>query len=301
MFCSTIIPTIGRPELSQAVCSVLNQTFKAADFEVIVVNDSGHPLPNADWQQSDRVRVIQTNQRERSVARNTGAAIAQGEYLHFLDDDDWLLPDSLESFWKLACTSDAVWLYGGAQLVDISSDQEVVLHLNLQGNCFIQTIAGEWIPLQASLIRADTFFAVGGFNPLMTQGEDRELSQRFALEGDFSYTDATVAVILREGERTSKYPLGTKQTRREREKVLNQPHAFSRLRASAGSSYWQGRLCRTYVASTIWNLQHKQPFLATSRAVFGLLGFILAGHHIFVPAFWLAIIRSHTSGGYKRV
>ena len=52
---------------------------EAADFEVIVVNDSGQPLPDMDWQHCPRVRVIDTNRRERSVARNTGAAIAQGK------------------------------------------------------------------------------------------------------------------------------------------------------------------------------------------------------------------------------
>ena len=101
MFCSTVIPTIGRSTLSRAVCSVLQQSFTADEFEVIVVNDSGSPLPDADWQHSDHVRVLHTNRRERSVARNTGAAIAEGRYLHFLDDDDWLLPGALKTFWDL--------------------------------------------------------------------------------------------------------------------------------------------------------------------------------------------------------
>jgi glycosyltransferase involved in cell wall biosynthesis len=83
-FCSTIIPTINRSTLSRAVYSVLDQAFTGADFEVIVVNDSGQPLPDMDWQHSERVRVITTQRRERSVARNTGAAIARGKYLHFL-------------------------------------------------------------------------------------------------------------------------------------------------------------------------------------------------------------------------
>ena len=110
MFSSTIIPTISRPTLSRAVCSVLSQDFTSADFEVIVVNDSGQPLPDAAWQYSERVRIIETNRRERCVARNTGAAIARGNYLHFLDDDDWLLPDALEAFWAVEffqCVSEA--------------------------------------------------------------------------------------------------------------------------------------------------------------------------------------------------
>ena len=76
MFATTIIPTIGRATLSRAVRSVLDQAFDAADFEVIVVNDSGSPLPDAEWRRSERVRVVDTRRRERSVARNTGAAVA---------------------------------------------------------------------------------------------------------------------------------------------------------------------------------------------------------------------------------
>ena len=45
MFSSTVIPTVNRPTLSRAVRSVLQQNFTADDFEVIVVNDSGQPLP----------------------------------------------------------------------------------------------------------------------------------------------------------------------------------------------------------------------------------------------------------------
>lgn len=295
MFCSTIIPTTGRPQLSQAVQSVLNQTFSAAEFEIIVVNDSGRPLPPADWQQSERVRLIQTNRRERCIARNAGAAIARGAYLHFLDDDDWLLPDALVNFWSLAAANNAVWLYGGARLVDISSEQEVTLHLNKKGNCFAQVMTGEWIPLQASLIKSAAFFAAGGFNPLITQGEDRELCQRIALQGDFTCLPMAVAVILRNGAQTASYPLGVEQTRREREKILNEPGAFTRLRKSAFSAYWRGRIVRAYLASVIWNLQHKRVLTAASRAIFGLLSVLLAGPHLLKPNFWRAITSSHTS------
>src|SRR5262245_17611149 len=100
MFSSTIIPTVGRHTLARAVNSVLSQNFDKDDFEVIVVNDSGQSLRQQDWQSSNRVKVINTNRRERSVARNAGASIARGKYLHFLDDDDWLFPDALCHFWQ---------------------------------------------------------------------------------------------------------------------------------------------------------------------------------------------------------
>jgi glycosyltransferase involved in cell wall biosynthesis len=102
IFFSYIIPTIGRASLETAVKSVLKQDFSRVDYEVIVVNDSDIPLPQTNWLNSPRVRILHTYKSERSFARNSGAAVAKGKYLAFLDDDDWILPGALESFWNLA-------------------------------------------------------------------------------------------------------------------------------------------------------------------------------------------------------
>ena len=64
VFSSTIIPTINRSTLSRAVHSILDQDFEVEDFEVIVVNDSGSPLPEMEWMHSGRVHVIETNRHE---------------------------------------------------------------------------------------------------------------------------------------------------------------------------------------------------------------------------------------------
>jgi hypothetical protein len=55
-------------------------------------------------------------------------------------------------------------------------------------------MAGEWIPLQASLIEAKTFFTVGGFNPLITGPEDIDLLRRIAKD--------PVDTVLNDVERT---------------------------------------------------------------------------------------------------
>lgn len=301
MFCSTIIPTIARPTLSRAVHSVLGQKFSAADYEVIVVNDSGRPLPEAEWQQSDRVKILNTNQRERSVARNIGAATAKGKYLHFLDDDDWLLPKALDTFWRLAQRSEAGWLYGSTLLIDRMDTPLIRLVHDIQGNCFTQVMAGEWIPLQASCIRAEEFAAVGGFNPLITGPEDIDLLRRFALRQEIAGTGETVVCIgIGETNSSTDYARHSDHSRWAREQILNQPAVLSRLRASATNDYWRGRIVRLYLTSAVWNLTHRKPLMTASRTIFALANLWLSLPCFGSGAFWQAIIRRYESETFSR-
>jgi glycosyltransferase involved in cell wall biosynthesis len=302
MFCSTIIPTVGRPTLSRAVESVLNQAFAGDDYEVIVVNDSGQPLPAADWQRSERVQIIATNRHNRSVARNAGAAIARGRYLHFLDDDDWMLPGAFEDFWELACTSPAAWLYGSFRLVDNAGRLVTEIHPEEVGNCFVQLIAGEYISLQASLIESEAFFAVGGFaslHSLLGGCEDLDLSRQIVRYYDMART-ASVVTCIRAGDTgsTTDYANMFNQNRQSRERALNTPGAFARLRASASvspsrSSYWYGRIFYYYLASVRWNLRHSRLLLAASRGAFAMATFAAAGWHLLSADFWRGVLKPH--------
>ncbi|MCK4726134.1 MAG: glycosyltransferase [Anaerolineales bacterium] len=297
MFCSTIIATIARPTLTRSVQSVLDQEFTADDFEVIVVNDTGKPLPDAAWQHSKRVQVIHTNRLMQSGACNAGAAIAIGEYLHILDDDDWMLPGAFKHLWDLAQNAqDAVWLYGNTQVVNRQEKPVLQLHHGMDGNIFIQVMSGEWIPFLSSLIQTEAFFDVGGFNPVLPTAEDIDLCRRIALIGDMASTSAVVAchAIGVEGSSQPRH-LDAVYSRWAREKILAEPYVFSRMRNSANSSYWYGRIVRVYATSMVWNLWHKRGFTAASRALFGLWAFVEAGRHIFSPPFWQAIAREYQS------
>jgi len=303
MFCTSIIPTVGRETLRRAVRSVLDQNFSEADYEVIVVNDSGLPLAVADWQHSPRVKVVETNHRERCVARNTGAALAKGSYLHFLDDDDWLLPGALDSLWKLSNQyRDAAWLYGGAVIFD--REDRPVIHLihRLEANCFTQTMAGEWIPLQASLINQTCFHQIGGFNPLIPGIEDVDLARRMSLYFDFYCTTDMVAGVGLGAERSTTNQTRARLDGREaRELILDKSGVERRLWHSANNGYWRGRIVRLFLTSAAWNLAHGKFFTAMSRTLYGtaaLLKAILGS--FFNQDFWKAIMSSHESEAFAR-
>jgi glycosyltransferase involved in cell wall biosynthesis len=276
-----------------------------ADFEVIVVNDSGQALNASPWQASKHVQTVSTRCRDKSVARNTGAAMARGEYIHFLDDDDWLLPGALAAFRRATRVSDAVLLYGASRLFSRNGVPLIELHHQLEGNCFVQVMAGEWIPTGAYIVKAETFFSVGGYNPLMPVGEDVDLCRRIALHGSFASVKAVVvcAVIGAQGS-TTDYDRLPAWSRRTRESILDRSGAFAWMCDSASNSYWRGRVVRAYATSAVWNIEHRRPFTAASRMVSALRGLAAGSRHLFSSAFWHAIARPYESftfeQGFKR-
>jgi glycosyltransferase involved in cell wall biosynthesis len=305
MFCSTIIPTVGRASLERAVSSVLSQDFPAAESEVIVVNDSGQALEQAEWMASPRVQVATTRRRERSVARNTGAALARGGYLHFLDDDDWLLPGALAAFQDLALRSpQAAWLYGVSRLVDRQGGELIELHHGLNGNCFIQVMSGEWVPLQSSLVKAEAFFKLGGFNPAITGPEDVDLCRRVALTGELAGTEAPAACIgMGSQGSTTDYQRSPSFSRLAREQILENPGVFRRMFTSAGLAAapgWYGRMARVYLTSAAWNLRRGRGLHALSRTGFCLTAMLLAGVRLFSPRYWAALFTHYDSPTFRR-
>ena len=207
-----------------------------------------------------RIRVLNTNRRERSVARNTGAAVSKGQFLHFLDDDDILLPGALRKFWRFSKETDAAWLYGAYQTVDNDGNLINEFHPNLFGNIFALLVAGESLPLQASLLKADRFHAVGGFDmtPKIIGVEDRDLGRRFASENKVSFLPEIVARIrIGEVSSTTNWSTIAKSDRFGREKALNLSSAISHINSSAVTAYWHGRVSKAYCGSMVWNLKRK--------------------------------------------
>jgi glycosyltransferase involved in cell wall biosynthesis len=301
-FCSTIIPTVGRTKLARAVRSVLDQQLPDGDFELIVVNDSGQPLPMAEWQHDVRVQVINTNRRERCVARNAGASVAQGAYLHFLDDDDWLLPDGLAQLRALAQASPSIgWLYGATDLYDRHGNKVIELHNELQGNCFAQVMAGEWIPMASSLVSTQAFFAAGGFNHTALYAEDSDLARRVLLHEDLAYTPIRIACMEMGIERNSQIAVDQmRNSQLAREDVLCQSGVLRRMRASASTTYLRGRIVRLYLTSSIWNVRHGRWDIAAQRLCTGLVQFMLAGLGITHADYWRALLKPYANRSFAR-
>lgn len=96
---SVVIPVYNiAPHLRQCLDSVVGQTLR--DIEIICVDDGStdeSPVILEEYAKKDRrVQIITQENVGPGAARNTGMARATGEYLIFLDSDDWFEPDLLE-------------------------------------------------------------------------------------------------------------------------------------------------------------------------------------------------------------
>lgn len=93
---SVIIPAYNAAAtLARALDSVLAQTYAA--HEIIVVDDgSSDATAEVAVGYGDKIRYLRQNNAGVSAARNTGTQAASGDWLAFLDADDWYYPDRLK-------------------------------------------------------------------------------------------------------------------------------------------------------------------------------------------------------------
>lgn len=103
IFFSIIIPVYNVEKyLRECIDSILSQDF--SDFEIILVNDGSKDESKEICQEyavryHDKVKLINKENGGLSDARNTGMKIATGEYLIFVDSDDYITNSSLKSFY----------------------------------------------------------------------------------------------------------------------------------------------------------------------------------------------------------
>lgn len=100
-FFSVIIPCYNHGKfLSDCLNSITNQNYSG--WEAILVNDGSTDDTGVFAKDlvrlESRIKYIYQENQGLSAARNTGMAAAKGEYLVFLDADDWLYPDCLKTY-----------------------------------------------------------------------------------------------------------------------------------------------------------------------------------------------------------
>ena len=127
---SVVMPTYKRSEkLTRAIDSVLNQTY--TKLELLLVNDN-NPEDEYTNKLMQRINKYETDPRFKlvlqdkhingAVARNVGINLAKGQYIAFLDDDDWWEKEKIEKQLKILQTLDSSW--GGVSCKFTLYDQQ---------------------------------------------------------------------------------------------------------------------------------------------------------------------------------
>ena len=102
---SVIIPIYNTEQyLKECLDSVCSQSYK--DIEIICINDgstdNSEEITRSYAQQDKRIKLISQKNQGLSITRNNGVSQAQGEYLFFLDSDDTIEQNAIETLYNRA-------------------------------------------------------------------------------------------------------------------------------------------------------------------------------------------------------
>ena len=98
---SLVIPVYNTEKyLEKCLASCVNQNVEMSDYEIVIVNDgtTDNAMDIAGRFQNDysTIKIYSQENAGLSAARNTGLLHASGDYVWFVDSDDWIEPDSLK-------------------------------------------------------------------------------------------------------------------------------------------------------------------------------------------------------------
>lgn len=119
--------------LNECLSSIVEQTFP--DIEIICINDGstdGSPEILEKWSNQDsRIIVYHRNNSGISCSRNFGASKAKGEYIFFIDSDDYLVKNAFDLLYSEALSHNLDVLYFDAELFCDETD----LYENFKQRC----------------------------------------------------------------------------------------------------------------------------------------------------------------------
>lgn len=194
---SIIIRTHKRPKvLKEAIQSVLYQTYQ--NWEIWVAEDGGSEAHAVVDSFGDRrINYINSEVKVgRSKIGNLALAKAQGKLFNFLDDDDFLMNDHLETLvnHQELSNSDASYAIGLEALTSYSDAndastykiEEYRMPLFIEFSRFMMSTMN-FLPIQTVLFKRELFDTYGGFDEGLEYLEDWDLWYRYSINTDFRF------------------------------------------------------------------------------------------------------------------
>lgn len=202
---SIVIPTYRRPEKLRRALESIGSAVNV-NFEIVVIDDcpDGSGSPVAQHHGARYVHKAGVD-RGQSFSRNIGLLLARGQWIVFLDDDDFFLPGGLNNLIEVAVRSGAAVVFGDYQAFNSSTRSEISLaHVNLD----VLLVCNQ-IPMGAFLIARNS--VVRSFDTRMRSHEDWDFLLSSASVGGMSYVPCGVVVI----DKTENHTNSTEARRRK--------------------------------------------------------------------------------------
>lgn len=195
--------------LQQTMQSVLNQTYP--HIELIVVEDGGDTQKAVVEQMAlqahsgQQIQFIANPKEGRSSAGNAGLAAATGRWLMFLDDDDLIFADHVETLAQVLIKDESL-AAAYALAIEVHTDmREDRQHYTEERFATPMTFFQEWdyevlqhhnfIPIQAILFKRELYKTWGGFDVELDQLEDWHLWLRYGYGQQFAYVPKTTSIF----------------------------------------------------------------------------------------------------------
>lgn len=203
---SVIMPLYNKaPYVAKAIRSVLAQSFK--DFELIIVDDGSKDDSSKIAVQTisghENCRLVKQDNMGVSMARNNGVAVSQGEYLCFLDADDWWESTFLEEISKFIVEWPDAGIYGtGYTVVNETKHKTKVADIGIEKGfekgyinycqVYAKTLIMPLSSISVAIPRA-FFDEMHGFPQGITYGEDFILWIQIALKYKVAFMNKPLA------------------------------------------------------------------------------------------------------------
>jgi glycosyltransferase involved in cell wall biosynthesis len=174
---SVIIPTYNRGQyITQALESVLNQTFR--DYDIIVIDDGSTDNTGEILKKYEgKIRSIRQENQGISNTRNRGIRETNGEYLAFLDSDDYWTPEKLkEQVNILDAYSKVGIVYSRMPIINKMGEKIGMKPAGVSGKNFKELLE-VWgdLPTSTVMTRRECFEKAGLFDPSLDPMEDIDM------------------------------------------------------------------------------------------------------------------------------
>jgi glycosyltransferase involved in cell wall biosynthesis len=205
---SVIIPCYNHAGgLSAAIHSVRDQSWP--NVEIIVVDDGSTDQTQSllrELNGSD-LQILRQQNQGPAAARNAGIQAAQGDWIAFLDADDYWLPGKLATqFELLASHPEAGFSYGGVRLrTGAENEREVRCDFN-DRSLLLVLLEGNRLFTPTVVVRRDCLQETGLFHTGLRTGEDWDLWLRLAARHS-SVGDARPLAVVERRAGTTTYRL----------------------------------------------------------------------------------------------